>query len=221
LIIGAEHAVDDEAGRVPHLHRVLADFLRQRFDRGGGFLRGLQAADQLDQGHHGHRVEEMHPDHLLRTLRRGGESRDRDGGRIGGDHRLRRRQFVELAEDLEFQIEILGRRFDDEVAVLDCGQFGRDPDATERSRLVGRAHALLFHQAVEARADRRQRAVELRLRDVRHRNLESCRSKGLTDTVVHGARAHHAYVPEFHLSSRSVLQLTNLPGQAAPPFDLA
>ena len=43
-----------------------------------GVIRGLQAADQFEQLHHRHRIEEVHADESVRTVGRGGEFRHRD-----------------------------------------------------------------------------------------------------------------------------------------------
>ena len=62
-----EHAVDDEAGRVRGEHRRLA----QLADEGGRgrerLVAGALRADQLDERHHGDRVEEVDTDEPLRV----------------------------------------------------------------------------------------------------------------------------------------------------------
>ena len=72
--------VRDEAGEVVRDGRRLAELARELGDRAGGLVRGLAAADDLHELQHGHRVEEVHADDLVRPVRRGGE-RARSGSR--------------------------------------------------------------------------------------------------------------------------------------------
>ena len=64
-----EDAVRDEAGEIVRLSRRLAEILGERDDRRSGLVGGLERADHLDELQHGHRIEEVHPDDLLRTAR--------------------------------------------------------------------------------------------------------------------------------------------------------
>ena len=73
LISGISTRLEMKPGGVVDLDGRLVQLLREREDRVEGGLRGLQAANDLDQLHHRHRIEEVHADHLLGALRPRGD----------------------------------------------------------------------------------------------------------------------------------------------------
>ena len=132
----------------------------------------------------------MHADEAIRAIGRRGEFRDRDRGRVGGEQRLRPQFCAEVLQDLDLQIFVFGRSFNDEIA---SGQFGvvrGHGNARQRRLPVGVGHLLLVDQAFQAtRHDRhapRQRGVG----DVGHDHGETGGGAHLGDAVTHGARAY-------------------------------
>ena len=52
--------------------------------------------DDLQEGHHGHGREVVHPNHVLRALGGLGDARDGDGRGVGGEDRVRRQELLDL-----------------------------------------------------------------------------------------------------------------------------
>jgi hypothetical protein len=81
---GAREAVDDEARSVLRHHRGAAERVRH----GHGLLherrRGVNAGDDLYERHERRGVEEVYADHSLGLAAGGGDGRNREGGRVGG-----------------------------------------------------------------------------------------------------------------------------------------
>ena len=65
-----QHAVDDKARRVVGVHDPLAQPLRIAFHRRHCRIGGGEPADELDQPHHRHGIEKMHPHEPCRIGRR-------------------------------------------------------------------------------------------------------------------------------------------------------
>ena len=59
---GDQDLVDDETGSLGDLNGLLADLLGEVVDEVEGLLRGVGAADDLNELHAGHGVEEVHAD---------------------------------------------------------------------------------------------------------------------------------------------------------------
>ena len=68
------------------------------------------------------RIEEVHPDELVRPAGRGGHFRDTERRSIGCENGLIRACLIESAEDVEFQFHFLGHGLDDQLCAL-CGAF--------------------------------------------------------------------------------------------------
>ena len=87
------------------------DVLGARDDLAGSQLPG----HDLDEGHAGHRVEEVQPEDPRGLGGRGGDGLDRERAGVGRQDRVAPGTRVERSEDLLFQAEVLERRLDDEL----------------------------------------------------------------------------------------------------------
>jgi multidrug resistance efflux pump len=105
---------------------------------------------------------------------------------LAGEDRLRLHHAVELGKDAQLEIHVLGRRLDHQIAVASADVVGRRRDARHRRGLLGGAHLVLLDQAVQARADRIQAALHLRLADVHHHHVATRHGQRLGDAVARG-----------------------------------
>jgi hypothetical protein len=132
-------AVHEEAGSVRGRDHPLAHRLRDGPRPGERRGRARRSGHELDEAHPRHGVEEVQPDHALRPGHGGGDLRDRQGRRVGGQHGVRREHPRERREQLPLDLERLGRRLDHHVAGREAGE-GPDPlDARHpvRGRRIG------------------------------------------------------------------------------------
>src|SRR5207247_11085522 len=73
----------------------------------------------LDQFHDRRGVEEVHPHHAVRALRRVRHLRDAQGRRIRGEHDLGRAEAVEFGVELLLHLHLLEDRLDDDLRPRD------------------------------------------------------------------------------------------------------
>jgi hypothetical protein len=202
----ADQRVDargDEARRLAHDDRLLAHAhrdLARALDRLGP---GLEAPHDLDQLHPVHRVEEVHADDLVGALRRAGHLGHGQRRRVGRQDRRRRRQRIELAEELALERDVLGRGLDHEVAALDrlrqvlgCGEAG----AVSGFRGEFPPGDALVHQ----RADLGRALVEGRRLGVVEAGVEAGNRCGVGDSAAHDAGAEDRDAFDGHESSNGV-----------------
>ncbi len=97
--VGEQHAVHQEPGAVVYHYRVLAHFLGVVNQGGDGFVGGLLAADHFHQGHHVHRVEEVHAAEVFRLFQRFRQSGNGDGRGVGGEYRAVFQHFLGFRQD--------------------------------------------------------------------------------------------------------------------------
>ncbi len=148
-----QHAVDDEARRVVGVDDLLAEPAAIGLDPGERIVARREAADQFDQPHHRHRVEEMDTDEARRIGRRLGEPRDRDRTGVAREDRGCREMFADAGENRALDFLALGRRFDDEVGGGEGAMVGNGRDAFEQRIGVALAHLLFRDQAAECLGD--------------------------------------------------------------------
>ena len=187
----AQNPVDGEAGAVAHGDRRLAEPFGKGHGGGVRGIAGLQAADDLQQRHHRHRIEEVHADVALGMRDRGRKLGDGDRRGVGRQHRVRRNDAVELLEDAQLDVEILGGGLDHQLRLGHGGIVGRALDAPEDRGPVRLADLILLDQADEAGADGGDALVDGGIVDVHHHHLESGHGGDLGDAIAHQASADH------------------------------
>jgi hypothetical protein len=97
-----------------------------------------------------------------------------------------------LLEDLHLHRLVLGRGFDDKVALAERAIIRRAGDAVQRGLLIGGGQLLLLYQPIEARRHGVAPARDRGLVDVDHRDRKPNDSARLRDAATHGAGADNA-----------------------------
>ncbi len=186
-----QDTVGDEASGVVDLDRGLAELLRKRVDRVEGRLRGLQAANDLDQFHDRHGIEEVHPDDLVGALRHARRVLVIEMELVLVARMASGRQdAVEVAEELSLDLEAFGGGLDGESRRCEIFEVRGEGDAG--AGLVGLLLRELFlgHFAGEVRVEwcrgRDTRAV---LIDVVEQHVEAAAGADVRDAVAHGPGA--------------------------------
>jgi hypothetical protein len=179
------------------------------FATAGVFPRGVPAADDLYELQDGHRVEEVHPDHLVGTPGRSSERSDGNGGRVRGEHRLHRQLDVRPAEDLLLHLGVLDHGFDHQVGP---DEIVDGLDAPQHFLHRRAAFLLQLRKALPHRVQRAVRRTRLRVLE-RHTPPRCCDDLG--DACAHLPRSHHEHVLEFHVRDPTPLR-TPAPSDEEP-----
>src|SRR5882762_3619145 len=185
-----EHAVRHEARRVIHLDRSLSQRLDDFYGSFYGVARRLWSTYYLDEFHDRHRIHEMHPDDPLRPLGHLGDFGDRDRRRVGREDRAFRRQPVQVLEDVELDVRVLGHRLHHDLGILRGLERSACRDPIQYSRALRTAHRALVHQAFHVLPDRREPAGESCLRNVDQRDVPPVLRKHVRDAVAHRSGTH-------------------------------
>lgn len=195
-----QDAVYDEARRIIGVDDRLAELLPERLDRLHRRVRRGEAADQLDQAHHRHGVEEMHADE---TARIGGglrQPRDRDRGGVGRENRGVGQHLADLREDRALDFLALGRRFDDEEGRAHLGDARHRLDQRECGVAGVSGDLFLGHQPVERLGDACLARCSAFQRHVAEQHMKPRLRRNLRDARAHLTRADYAYrlhIPSF------------------------
>src|SRR5512135_3075618 len=193
-----EDPVRDESRKVVRWDRLLAEGTGERHRRIERFRRRLQSRDHLDQFHERDRIHEVHPDHLRRTLRGGGDLRDRDGGGVRREDPPGRDHFVELPEEGKFQLFPFRGGLHNKIAGGEVAGIGRRPKAGERQILLRRRDLLLADEDVETLADSGTGPGENRLGDVAQEYVQAVHQGDLGDPAPHLAGPEDADFRNAH-----------------------
>ena len=187
LEIRAEDPRRDEPGDIlPHHDDRLAEGLRQVDRRLERRIARRVRADDFDERHEHGRVEEVHPDDLLRSLRGRGHVRDRQGGRIRRQDCLRRRNPIEFAEDLPLQLRVLEDGLDHKVRVVTrLAQLEGDVNPSEGLVCLLAPNLLLLDELVKRPANPLHAPVEIFLLDVPDGDIVAVKGGELRDAVAH------------------------------------
>ena len=135
--------------------RRLAELARQLGDRVGRLVGGLLAADDLDERHHRHGIEEVHADHAIGPAGRGGERRDRDRRRVRREHRLGGQHLVRAPEDGLLHCRVLDHGLDHQVGRDEIDRRARLARAPRRGRPALLGELPRLRRIARARARRR------------------------------------------------------------------
>ena len=184
-----------------------SDAARSTIGARGG-VAGGDPADHLDQHHHRHRIHEVHPDHAFGLRGRRAERCDRHRAGVGGQDRVGRRVLVEPPEQIDFGVEILGRRFDRERDVEIVEVRARIDVLEHAAALLGR-HPAFLHVAFEPFGDAVDAARDARLVDVVEQHLVPVHREHLSDAGAHlaGADDHHAHRAALSRPARAARRL--------------
>ena len=153
---------------------------------------GGDAADQLDQLHHRHRIHEVNADELLRPVGRGGEPRDRDRRGVGADDRVGLQVRAEVGENLALDLFLLGRRLDDEIAVAELVERVGRRDARERGLAVLLGDQLARDLPRQIAVDGGEPGIDAVGRDVVEQHVHAGERGHMRDAVTHLTGADHA-----------------------------
>ncbi len=179
--------VDQEARRVLHLHAGVAGGIHQRLELLQDLRRGTRAADDLNDAHQRHRVEEVQPGDPLRMLACGGDGGDRQRGRVGGENGVGADHALEFDEQRLLGVEPFDDRLDHHVASDHVGK-GTDRDQSRQVRgHVGCIEAAFLRHAVPRLLDRLDGAA----RRLGRRVVEQHGAAGLRHDLG-DAPSHHA-----------------------------
>ena len=185
---GDQQLVDHEAGTLSHLNGLLADVLSQLVDEVEGLLGSVHTADDLDELHAGHGVEEVHTDegvlqavaHLSDGQRRG----------VGSKHSFRLAQLVQAMEQLLLGTHLLGDALDDQIGIGSGGLLF-DQHVGHESGLGALGHLALGDPLLQG-------SVQLFLMALGggdaagvHQGSVPIGGKNLGDTTTHGAGAEN------------------------------
>ena len=158
-----------------------------------GLVGGPRRADDLDQRHHGHRVEEVHPDHTLGPAGHLGQGRDRDRGCVGGEHRLGPERDVGAAEDVLLHAGVLDHGLHHQVGVC---QVVHGLDA--REHVGGLERRALRRELLEALRHRREPLLDGAGSSVVQKHAAAGCGHHLGDPGSHLAGADHENALERH-----------------------
>jgi hypothetical protein len=78
----------------------------------------------------------VHADHLVGPFRAGRDFGDRYGACVRGENRRAASGRVEVGEDLELEVAVFGRGFDDKRRSIDCGERLLGDDTLENDFLA-------------------------------------------------------------------------------------
>ena len=163
-----QHPVADKAVADADRDRHLAEPPAERHRGGERVGRGRGTAHDLQQAHDIRRAEEMRPEHVLRPRRRPRDLVDIEGRGVGGEHRARLCQAVEIGKDPLFEVHLLEHRLDHDIGRgyrVELGDavdqrhpalhlVGGEPAARHRRAIVGGNPVEAFLQAGRGRSRR-------------------------------------------------------------------
>ena len=184
--------VDDEARSLSDLDRLLADLLGEVVDEVEGLLRGVGAADDLNELHAGHGVEEVHADDgVLEAEAHLGDGQRRGVGREDGALLA---HLVELAEELTLGVHVLRHALDDEVGVR-RGRLLLDEDVVQDGVLGLFGHLALLDALLQGSGELILVALSGSDAGSVHQSGVALGREDLSDAAAHGAGAENC---NFH-----------------------
>ena len=139
----------------------------------------------------------MNSDKALRPIGDRGESRNRNGRRIRCDNRLGLQRRAEFAKDCALGFLILGRRLDDDVAIVKRGVLGRRSDPLVRHCPRGIVETVAFDVARQRGIDIGQGLFDAVFGNIVKIDLEPGDRADLGDALAHLACADHSHFADF------------------------
>ena len=128
----AQDAVGDEAREVLGFDRLLAHLAPDLDGGGQRVVGGARARMTSSSFISGTGLKKCIPMTFSGRCGGRGDAGERDGGGVGGQDGTRRGEAVEIVEELQFEVGVLGGRLDDEVRLARRLQIAADLDAQGR-----------------------------------------------------------------------------------------
>src|SRR6266566_2756243 len=184
-----QHAVRHEPRRVVDLDRRLAQLLCDLNHFRGRLIRCLKSAYDFDERHQRDGVHEVHADDLSGPLGLRRDLCDRNRGRVRREDRGWRSEPIEVLENLELDLGIFGRGFDNEIGTLHGIERRARLDSAKRLCSLLLAPCSLFHQASNVCLNRLERAGERIGGDIDQRDVPALLREHVRDAVAHRSSA--------------------------------
>src|SRR6266566_7066897 len=184
-----QHSVRHKARGVVDLDRHLAQLLRDLNHFRGRLIRCLKSTYDFDERHHGNGVHEVHADDLGRQLGMRRDMCDRNRGRVRREDRAWQSQPIEVLENLELDLGVLGRGFDNEIGTLHGIERRARLDSAKRLCSLRLAPCSLLHQASNVCLNRLERAGKRIGGDIDQRHVPALLREDVRNPVPHRAGA--------------------------------
>ena len=150
------------------------------------------AADQLDQPHHRHRVHEVHAHELARPIGHRRKSCDGDRRSVGCKQHIRWQANAHLLEDIAFYRLVLRCCLNNEVAIGERREIGVRRNPPQRRVFFFRADHASTDLAVHVAADIVHALFEARLVDIIQTDVEAFECADMGDAAAHLAGTDYA-----------------------------
>ena len=138
-----------------------------------GCIAGLQPANHLHQGHHGHGVEEMHANELRWVLGDLSQLCDGYGRGVGGQNGLGFQVGFEEVQYFDFETEVLGGCLYDQIAVVQGVVLRAGLDQRQGTGLVIGRDFFFAQQSLKTVGDGFFAFVQGLLSNVHHRHVNA------------------------------------------------
>ena len=218
--VAEQQTVGNEPGFVFADHRLFADLLGENPNVLDNLIVGDDGANDFHEILHGSRVEEVQSHHARRLADRRGNFGDRQRGGVRAPNDSIGQEAVELAENLAFQLQVLGYRFDHDVRRQRLLQVGREKDAIENSGSLTRGQFVAGHRSVGGGFDALTCIADGGVVDVDSSDGEAVSRDYLSYSGPHGSQADNCNtadpVPRFHECSLPKGQNRRRPESAVP-----
>ncbi|MCY1427550.1 hypothetical protein D9M71_434000 [compost metagenome] len=177
----------------------------------------MQAANDFDQGHHRHRVEEVHANKALRLADRRPQLCDRQRRGVGGDHAVAADAGSDLLEDAQFELEVFGGGLDHQLRLLQLGVVGAGADARHRGFGSFGGQGLFADLTLQVLAQGGQAALQRGVGHIDQSDLVTGHCTHLGNAVAHGACADYGNVLNTHLENSWVQTRSKTTAMPWPP----
>ncbi len=195
--IRKQHAIDQKARAIVDHDRVLAHFLGVGNGGGHRLFAGMFTADDFDQRHHVHRVEEMHADEILRTLERLGQQRNRNGRGIGRQNGALLDLAFYLGKHRLLDLGVLDHGLDDDIDMAKVAIRQGRTDVVECFSHFCRCQTAFFNTAAQQLGSFGQTLLDALLVDVLHQDRRTLEGRLIGDPAAHDAGAEHGSLGHF------------------------
>ncbi len=201
--------VDDEAGRVGGQNGAMAETASQIHKRPFDIDSGVGAADDLDELHRRHGIEEVIAGDTFRPFGGGGDRRHRQGRGVGRDDGARGDDGLQRAHQVALGFEPLDDGFDDKIRARQRMERLDRPDAIEQSFDRGRVRLACRRPGAPARDDLLEGRRSLARFAVHQHDAEPGRRENLGDAGTHDPRADDSRSLDSRPSGRPGLSHVN------------